>query len=293
MGHNVYTPTIWYIGSKYMQLPWLIPCLPTNARLYCEPFGGSAVVLANRPRAEVEVYNDMNPEPCNLFRVLPRHWEHLRDKIAIQPYHHGDFRRCQDLEHIEDPVERAFRYWVRTRQSKFGKGSGGRATWGTNTKAQPRGPGGPGKYVMGWLSSQLRLEWLAERMDGVLIECADAIDVMRKYDGPDALFYVDPPYVNSGTHSGLSLYKEGMSDKGHADLIGCLKSLRGRWALAGYANPLYMELLEGIPCHVRPAHVSPLTNDNSDRSGSSILRQELMWTNFEIGASEFFGGEGV
>ena len=58
----------WY-GGKYSHLDWLLPLLP-ECHHYCEPFGGSAAVLINRPPAPVETYNDIDGEVANFFRVL-------------------------------------------------------------------------------------------------------------------------------------------------------------------------------------------------------------------------------
>ena len=58
----------WY-GGKYSHLNWLLPLLPMTTH-YCEPFGGSAAVLINRPPAPVETYNDIDGEVANFFRVL-------------------------------------------------------------------------------------------------------------------------------------------------------------------------------------------------------------------------------
>src|SRR5436309_9037746 len=38
-----------YYGGKFSHLDFLLPLLPTNFTHYCEPFGGSAAVLINRP----------------------------------------------------------------------------------------------------------------------------------------------------------------------------------------------------------------------------------------------------
>lgn len=48
----------WY-GGKFSHLDWLLPLLPETFH-YCEPFGGSAAVLLNRPPSSVETYNDLD-----------------------------------------------------------------------------------------------------------------------------------------------------------------------------------------------------------------------------------------
>jgi hypothetical protein len=40
-----------------------------------------------------------------------------------------------------------------------------------------------------------QLEAIAARLSGVYIECADALDLIQRHAGPDALIYADPPYL--------------------------------------------------------------------------------------------------
>lgn len=52
-----------------MLAPWIIANLPPH-RIYVEPFGGAASVLMRKPRAYAEVYNDLDGDVVNVFRVL-------------------------------------------------------------------------------------------------------------------------------------------------------------------------------------------------------------------------------
>lgn len=289
MGRNRYTPTIKYVGGKYLQLPWLLPRLPGDARLYCEPFGGSAVVLANRPPSEVEVYNDLNPDSTNLYRMLPECWEEFLERLMLTPYSRELFDACQDLTGVVDPIERAWRYYIRTRQSMMGLGSVMETSWGVDYKSTRAR--GPALCIAAWLGTMKNIEWLAARMRDVVVECRPAVEVLREYDAPDALFFVDPPYVMSGRNSAVDFYANEMSDAEHVELLACLKSLRGRWALAGYSNDLYNAHLDGVYRHEQPPHVSPITNTNKDRG--TIHRTEVMWANYPIDAVAQEQGAGL
>src|SRR4030042_7126742 len=48
-----------YYGGKFSHLDFLLPLLPTTFTHFCEPFGGSAAILINRPPAPVETYYDL------------------------------------------------------------------------------------------------------------------------------------------------------------------------------------------------------------------------------------------
>lgn len=79
----------WY-GGKYSHLDWLLPLLPP-AQHYCEPFGGSAAVLLNRPPAPVETYNDTDSEVVNFFRVLRDHKDELVYAIGMTPFSREEY----------------------------------------------------------------------------------------------------------------------------------------------------------------------------------------------------------
>ena len=88
----------WY-GGKYSHLNWLLPLLPMTTH-YCEPFGGSAAVLINRPPAPVETYNDIDGEVANFFRVLRDQKDALVEAIGLTPFSREEFEQA-----ILEPTE--------------------------------------------------------------------------------------------------------------------------------------------------------------------------------------------
>lgn len=62
-------PALRYFGSKSKLAPWIISHFPRHMS-YCEPFGGGANVLLQKPRVPVETYNDLDGRVVNFFRVL-------------------------------------------------------------------------------------------------------------------------------------------------------------------------------------------------------------------------------
>ena len=74
-----------YYGGKNSHLSWLLPLLPYDTK-YIEPFAGSAAVLLNRERSDMEVYNDIDRNVVNFFRVLRDQGDALIEKQALTPY---------------------------------------------------------------------------------------------------------------------------------------------------------------------------------------------------------------
>ena len=85
----------------------IIECFPENYKdlTYCEPFGGGASVLLRKNPSKVEMYNDLNKELFNFFRVLrekPRELAHL---LSLTLYSEDEFDGLDELPPTDDPVE--------------------------------------------------------------------------------------------------------------------------------------------------------------------------------------------
>jgi DNA adenine methylase len=91
--------------------------------------------------------------------------------------------------------------------------------------------------VSRWLNRIDALWAVSERLRGVQIENRDAIDVIRQYDSPDTLFYLDPPYPHE-SRGDVHSYAYEMTERDHEKLAEVLHSIKGRAALSGYRSPL-------------------------------------------------------
>ena len=84
---------------------------------------------------------------------------------------------------------------------------------------------------------------VAERMRGGTIEQEDALALIRRYDQPRAVFYVDPPYVaETRRRWKASAYAHEMTDEQHRELAAVLRACQGMVVLSGYDGALYQEL---------------------------------------------------
>jgi len=105
-------PVLRYHGGKWRLASWIISHFPPH-RVYVEPFGGAASVLLRKPRSYAEVYNDMDGEIVNVFRVLrdPARARELERVLRLTPFAREEF----ELSYIrdEDPIEQARRTIVR------------------------------------------------------------------------------------------------------------------------------------------------------------------------------------
>jgi len=226
-------PILRWHGGKWRLADWIISHLPRH-RTYVEPFGGAASVLIRKPRSYAEIYNDLDGEVVNLFRVARDQGPELVRRLRLTPFARQEFEDSRDAS-PDDPIERARRTVVR---SFMGFGSNSHAkTTGFRANSQRSGT----TAAHDWAAYPRALEAIIDRLRGVVIENRDACEVMRQQDADDAVHYVDPPYVWQ-TRGRRFQYRHEMTDEDHQKLADVLKSLRGGVVLSGYPCALYDRL---------------------------------------------------
>lgn len=88
-----------------------------------------------------------------------------------------------------------------------------------------------------------RLLAVAERLRTVQFEHDEGLAVIRRFDGPNTLFYCDPPYVAT-TRTSNKGYAFEMDDAAHLALLDALRDVQGKVVLSGYPSDLYRKELE-------------------------------------------------
>lgn len=228
-------PIVRWHGGKWQLAPWIIEHFPAH-RIYVEPFGGGGSVLMRKPRSYAEVYNDLDGEIVNLFRVVRDRGEDLRTLLEVTPFARTEF--LESYEPSSDPLEQARRTVIRSFMG-FGSNSHNKAT-GFRSNANRSGT----TPAHDWKNYPDALARGIARLRGVCIENRDAIEVMTTHDGAETLHYVDPPYVPETRDKG-SDYRHEMNQQQHRDLAAFLGTLKGAVVLSGYASALYDELFAG------------------------------------------------
>ena len=108
------------------------------------------------------------------------------------------------------------------------------------------------------------------RLQRVQLESLPALQVIRKYDSAETLFYVDPPYMHS-TRGDANGYRYEMTDDEHAELADALKSCKGKVALSGYRNGKMDKMFKQFRRVDLPEKRCHSTKG---------LRQESVWMNY-------------
>lgn len=230
---KISSPPVRYVGGKWNLAPWIMSHFPQNYRCYVETHAGGAGVFFCKPPSTAEVLNDRNQEIVTFFDVLRERRAELIEAIELTPYSRVELQRA--MKPVEDPLERARRFYIRSLQS-FSNGEGERSlNWRFQINKD--------SLVNRWNKTS-HLWACAQRLKAAQLECDTAENVIDRFDDPNTLFYVDPPYVHQ-TRGEKRLYRFEMTDDDHRALANQLKQVKGAVVISGYDSALYQELYAG------------------------------------------------
>lgn len=261
-------PLLRWHGGKWLQAPHIIAHFPPH-RVYVEPFGGAWSVGLRKPRTYAEVWNDLDGELVNLFRVLRSdRAQELPELLRMTPFARDEFYEAYEL--AEDPVERARRLIVRAFMGHGSDGASGQYRTGFRANSNRSGS----TPAVDWINLPDSLELTIARLRGVVIENRPALQVMATHDGIDTLHYVDPPYLHetrARTHRRADnggVYRHELTDEQHEELLAQLCRLRGMVVLSGYPSEIYDQALQGWT-----------RIDRAALADGALPRTECLWLN--------------
>jgi len=276
---------IGYFGGKGNMVAKLLKLIPSH-RTYVEVFGGGASLLFAKQPSLAEVYNDLDSDLVNLFRIIrdPSTFQEFQKLVSLTPYSREEFFYYRNiLKDSENNLERAYKYFIINRQSFAGNGD---KSWGYAITSSCRNMS---VNVSDYLSSITRLPEIADRILRVQIEHDDFRKIIPRYDTPDTLFYLDPPYIPDTRKSGG--YKHEMTVKDHEDLLKLIINIKGKVMLSGYNNELYKSYLDGrdgwhrIDYKTACYAVGKTRNSGLQGKGMALLKQprtESVWINYSL-----------
>ena len=249
---------------------WIIGNFPKH-NVYVEPFGGAASVLLNKPPVEHEVYNDIEYSMFNLMLVIRDNVDSLLSKLQILEYCKPTYLSFKlvylsEAFHELSSLDQAVATYVTRRMSRGG-------LCGTFSRSDRISKSGINAEAHAWHSAIGELILVSERLKNVTITNDNAIGALQKYDSPNTVYYLDPPYLKE-TRVLLKAYKEEMTDEDHFKLSEIAKSLKGMVLISGYPSSFYSSWYAGWRCAVRK-----IPNHSSHESVKE-LKDECLWMNF-------------
>lgn len=224
-----------WVGGKEKLAPYVYQVLPPAFSLYTEPFGGSGAVLLGLPPVpgRLDIYNDLDADLANLFlcvrerpnalvrelKFLPIHsraiFQLYKDFLAHEEIHWETHRKniLEELAVLEDRAcfteEQAeeLRPILRERLELYDVQRA--AIFFRNIRSSFSGTVSSFGVKAPRLYNFLHLLYDAsKRLQDVVVENKDAVQLIRERDRPDGLFYCDPPYVEAEQQYRVSMHAD-------------------------------------------------------------------------------------
>ena len=227
-------PVAPWLGGKSQLSKVLCPLIDRVPHVtYAEPFVGMGGIFfrrAKKPKAEV--INDFLRDVTNLFRILNRHFPQFCDVLKWQVTSREEFERLKN----ENPnsltdLERAARFLYLQKTCFGGKVDG--QNFGV-------APTSPARFDLTKLVPIL--ESVHSRLSGVVIENLDYKDFIPRYDRPETLFYLDPPYYLSESDYGRDVF----SRDEFPQMSQILRGISGKFILSINDHPDIRQCFSGL-----------------------------------------------
>jgi len=228
------SPAAPYLGGKRILAPLIVQRIAEVPHTtYVEPFVGMGGIFLRRDRRpEVEVINDRNGEVANLFRILQRHYAAFMDHLKFQLTSRREFERLSRIAPATlTDLERAARFLYLQRIGYGGKIVG--QSFGVSDER-------PSRFDISQVGPML--EEIYERLAGVVIENLDWQELIARYDRPQTLFYLDPPYWDSEDDYGAGMFDRSQFVK----IAEVVQSLQGKAIVSLNDVPAVRECFAGM-----------------------------------------------
>lgn len=238
---------------------------------YIEPFcGGASVFFAIQKGNPQRGYtlNDLDSKIINFYTVAKTRCDELvalidKRQIASSEWH--QLSREVWRADIKDEVEHAWATWYSIITSFSCILGAPFSRIPDNMSRQPR------RLRVG----KDRVNHAVKMLEMVTLENIDAIELIKKYDRPGNIYYIDPPYVGANQS-----HYEGYSQKDFDNLLKTLGELRGKFILSHYQNDALDACINKYGWHVKQVKTNAAVHTTV-----SSPRVELLVYNFVDGVN--------
>ncbi|MEQ9518877.1 MAG: DNA adenine methylase [Parvibaculum sp.] len=186
---------------------------------YAEVFVGMGGVFFRRSFVPPqEVINDKSGDVANFFRTLEHHYQPMIDYIKWKVASRAEFDRLRHMNpELLTDIQRAIRFYYLQKLAFGGKSVG--QSFGVQ-------PPKPSSFNPLRIAEDLGV--LHERLAGVIVENLDYAELIRRYDKPGTLFYLDPPYFGGENDYGKGLFERADYER----LASQLSQIEGAFLLS-------------------------------------------------------------
>ena len=256
---------ITYYGGKQKLASTIIPLIPKHD-IYIEPFAGGGAIFFLKEPSKSEIINDLDSMIAIFYRVLKDNYQELKKKINATIYDRAThkFAMCvRSLPHWFTDLQIAWAFFTLT-----GLGfSGTLDSFGCYTQ---------GRKARTFQNKKQSFSCdLAKRLEGVQVECTDALALISRRDTEASFFYCDPPYISTiqGHYKGytLEMYKQ---------LLDQLAGLKGQFLLSSFPTDVLDEYIQKNGWY--SIEIEQIKSASRNPDGTKKRKIEVLTANYSL-----------
>ncbi len=258
--------TIWSSPAGKRRIAKRLAGLLPAHKTYVEPFAGSAAVLFAKEPSAVEAINDFNADIAKAYRLIQKADDAFLGKLRARSWK-GDkatFLKLYDGDPTSD-IDWLYKFLYVTHFS-YGK-----------LRGRSFSPVAQGVEA----STVDRIAQHAPRLRKVKVYDGDYERVVRKYDGKDTAFFLDPPYAGYDANVGEKKFDEDR-------FLKVLKDLKGKWLLTYGIRGTLPKALAEAGFTVKRIRTPRTIRSMRGVGGSSVLTQ-ILASNYDHTAKSLAG----
>lgn len=209
-----YRGLLGWVGGKSLLANRIVELLPKHT-CYVEVFGGGGSVLFRKYASKHEVFNDINSDLINLYRVVKSKRDEFIKEMDLILVSREEFDRYMemDVDSLSD-VERAARFFYIVKTAFGAKVAG--SSFGTAIHNPNR---------LNPLDIDRLVRSVHSRIARVTFENLPYAKLIEKYDSDTTVFYLDPPYYGVEDYYGKNIF----SSADFAVLADILNGVKGKF----------------------------------------------------------------
>ncbi len=260
-----------YVGAKKVQSSWIGNYIPIDIKTYVEPFSGMFWTYLMNPalsQCSTVVYNDFNKFNVNIWKCVQQNTPEFIKYLSTFKHNDKESIKLLKNKYLKSVVEFdipdfkvAAEYAYILMYSFSGDISGGVVNKKTDCIAG--------------LIKKITDSKIARRISKITdILNDDCVGVIKRFDSPETLMYIDPPYWK--TENLYGFHDFGRQD--HYRLADTLSTCKSRWILSYYDFP---EIEDMYPSDKYIYTRKEYIKSSSDQRGHKPKSIEVLIMNYE------------
>lgn len=240
-------------GNKYNLRKNILPLIPPH-KIYIELFTGSGAIFWSKPKAEINILNDLDENVINNFKLL---FEAPLD----QKKYKKDLNTVEKVRHFYSHHSNSIPDQLMIQKIKACSGFCNMPVNKAENIYKSYNP----------FSLIKNLNIYKNKLEGVRLTNEDYEYIVKKFDSPDSFFFVDPPYENTDKRFG---YAES-TNFDFERFAKVMKKIKGMFLITINDSPYIRELFKGFNIIQIKVY-----NNWASKPNYKKFRKELFITNY-------------